>query len=547
VIAVVSSALAGPILAPEAPIDGLARCVADADTLAGALPADLGATDGPQERVAVVVGVPCHRQDTLPSLAYASRDAVRVAEVLVDSGFTVLPLTTVVDRDAVLAALDRAEALVAPGGTLLVYFSGHGVLREEGGRVRRYLVMSDTALDALGQTALEVRSLEYRLDQAHAANRVLVQDTCFAARPGGKSVGSEAGAKGFGAFEPPLRLRDGDLRLYASRFYEQALESPDLGGSVYTAHLLGALAEPAADLDGDSCVGLVEAHRWATRRTSEARDGFQVPQLESRRASNALLGCRPSAPSRAVVVDRPGQSDEQVRITAPGRSAEVYGAGEPVPPGSYRLQVEQLVEADGELVPERVLDARTRLSAGEWLELEDEVAERSGFVAAQADVRVTAASDAYSAVAMGASLWATPRDTGRGRLVAGGSARLWRGGGPEPTVLLGTTGEALAWLGWSWTLPAPGPWRAGLGPTIGAGAVGRAKASADDPEQALFDVGSIGEVDGRLWVGRGRFVGSLSVGVRSLLEAVDSSPEPGGVTLRATSAPVLTVGVGARL
>jgi uncharacterized caspase-like protein len=145
---------------------------------------------------------------------------------------------------------------------LFVYFSGHGMLRDDDGKLLRYLVLSDTDLTSIESTGLSLADLDRRVSGVDAETRVVIHDTCFADRIGGKSPACRGPGhtKGLSSPEANLALAPGDLRLSASKFFEQALESPEYRSSIYTHHLLGALSEPEADLDGDGCVGLIEAH-----------------------------------------------------------------------------------------------------------------------------------------------------------------------------------------------------------------------------------------------------------------------------------------------
>ena len=137
-------ALAAPVLEAPDSVDRFARCVAQAQAEADAEGFVWAAPGAHAQNVAVVAGVPCHRDEAIPSLSWSSRDAIRMAKMLQDAGYTVLPLVSDVTGADLEAALDRAAALVDPDGTLLVYFSGHGLLREEAGGLHRYLVLSDT-------------------------------------------------------------------------------------------------------------------------------------------------------------------------------------------------------------------------------------------------------------------------------------------------------------------------------------------------------------------------------------------------------------------
>jgi hypothetical protein len=528
-----SAAAAAPVLeAPDTePTAPWERCVADAEGEVDDLPAveDLGG-----DRVAVVVGVPCHRSEAIPSLRYASRDAARVTEALRAGGFTVLPLLTVVDRATLLDALDAAARAVSPEGTLVVYFSGHGVLREEGGELRRYLVLSDTELTAVGSSGLAVRDLEARLGEVPAAARVLVQDTCFAHRGGGKSVVPPAltgeRAKGLLPLEPPVRPAQGELRLYASRLLEQATESVALRGSVYTAHLLDALAEPASDLDGDGCTGLLEAHAWARDRTVDDRGGLQVPISTASGAPNVVLGCDP-APAAWAVVDRPADDRLRVQLVGPEGGAVAVPGG--VEPGRYGLTVQRWSTSGGQLVPLPLFDGPIRLRAGEWLDLEQALAERGP----RFDLRGIggwAASRTLPRALIGAEGVVGLRDRGWGRPSVGLALRI--APGPGPDAVAKRTVDLLAVGGWSVRLPVAG---LEAGPRVAAGGVLRVPTDRGSPQDAPSAWGLVVEPALALIAGRPR--GSARLGVGARLVPVERADR-----VRLDAAPVVVFGAGPR-
>lgn len=294
-------ALAAPVIEP-APLDPLAACIAHAGQVRG-----LGEVQPDQTKIALVVGVPCHDDPSIPSLQFGTHDAMDLGARLQGRGYTVHALTTRVSRGDFLDALDTLGRALAPGGELVVYFSGHGVLRETDVGLERFLVFSDTDLGRVEDSGLSAQRLEASLQRIPARRRVVVQDTCYAAGEGSKGLGLPEGAKAVGL--PGPALAPPDTRLYASRFYELATEDLDLGGSVYTRSLVEAL-DAGPDLDGDGCVGLLEAHLAATDATVERRDGYQHPEWSGTFANDACSG--PAL--RGVVLER-----GRVRSVEPGR------------------------------------------------------------------------------------------------------------------------------------------------------------------------------------------------------------------------------------
>ena len=397
-----NAALAGPVVLQQ-PVDPFVRCVEEANVAAG-LSTQSAVFDStiPQgvDKLAVVVGVPCHRSPSVPSLAYSTRDAVRMAEMLAEGGFTVVSLTSAVDVHQLLDTLHEAEEQMDPNGVLVVYFSGHGVLRQREGRLERYLVFSDTSLTEIEGTALSVVALQDQIQAIDAKHRVVLHDTCFAGTPneGGKALqilGSAQGrTKGFAAPEPDRDVAPADQRLFASRFFEQALESVAHQGSVYTHHFLSAVSDPVrADLDGDDCIGTLEAHTYATRKTALERDGFQNPQLQASAAENVPLSCA-AEPTRGVFFRR---SDP--------------GAAQSLEPGRHKLV---LTEVPGR----KPREVSVKIEAGAWVAAEDLDRARAPYVLVNMGLGASSVGSPATATPSG-SAWLASRETGVGRVATG--------------------------------------------------------------------------------------------------------------------------------
>ncbi|MFT5453900.1 MAG: hypothetical protein ACI9K2_000376 [Myxococcota bacterium] len=448
-------ALAAPVLDTE-PIDPWARCVERADRQAGLNgPAGMQAFPvGGVSRLAIVVGVPCHHDPDLPSLAYASRDATQVADWLASENYSVIRLTTEVEQAEMSRALDLAERHLRPGGTLVVYFSGHGVIHQSRGRLQRMLVFTDTHLDDLPGTAMSVDWLEARLATLEASQRVLIQDTCFAG-DGGKSIASQPDSAPKGVVPPdaPFDLRPGDHRLYAARFFEQAEESSVYRGSVYTHHLLAALRDGAGDLDGDACIGLREAHMYAQARTDADRRGLQRPIARDWDGENLHLATCTGRPTHAVVTV-PAEPPGWVVELADGRAIS-----EPttVLPGPQSLRVVLETEsAGGESRRDVLLDQRLMLQPGQWVEPADELTVRARMLVAEASVEVSGTQGVLPPAGAGVAAWWAPRDKGRGRPVLGAELTTLAKGPvtwSDQRIACFTGGHLAGRLGWLWTVP----------------------------------------------------------------------------------------------
>jgi hypothetical protein len=288
ILGLLATAWGAPVV--EEAGDPFARCLVEASAAVGPMPDPRALAHGP--RIAVVAGVSCLRDDRLPPLRYAARDAARLAERLLAAGWQVVQLPPGASAADLRTAIDAASEAVDPGGTLLVYWSGHGLLRARGSQVERVLGTSDLVLGepASGLTAGE---LEERVRGSWAGTRVLIFDTCFAAQPVGDLA--ETG------FEADVPVTAGDVRLYAAANFERAEEDPALRASPYTDQLLAALGDRADDLDGDGCVGLLEAHVAAARALG-GPSSVQHPQLVAGDLREVPLGdCIASPPTRAIL------------------------------------------------------------------------------------------------------------------------------------------------------------------------------------------------------------------------------------------------------
>jgi hypothetical protein len=451
-----AAALAAPFTVT---VDPYEACVARSDVPVRHAPV------GPRVGRAVVVGVPCHRDPAIQELAYAAVDADRVAARLAASGFDVDVLAGGVDRDTLLAALDAAAADAGPEETLVVYFSGHGLLAETAEGTVRHLVLSDTRLAELGRTGLTADQVESWLSSVPVAERVLIQDTCFAATSSelGKSATVRSGHKGLAVREPPLR--QGDLRLYAARFYQLATEEPELGGSLYTHELLAALDDTGADLDGDGCVGLVEAHRVATAHTRRIRSDLQVPAMRSLDPDAAALTERcTGTPTRAVVLD-PVREGLAVALQDDGGPV----AAGSLAPGRVRLTLQAEPSWRREQ-PQVLVDEAVRLEAGTWLQPETLVAARRPFGLLEASAVTMPVADVLPPVSAALAGWWLSRALRGGRWTAGGEV------GVAPPATLSAARFSAGWsrvqAGWL-ARRSVGDLELAGGPVVGVGVWGR--------------------------------------------------------------------------
>ncbi|HEY9645052.1 MAG TPA: caspase family protein [Chroococcidiopsis sp.] len=211
----------------------------------------------------MLVGVNHYQDETLPSLRYSAPDCQGLGVALADATQAFpkkevyiyhdfapqLPtLKTVRDR------LQHIVAAAAPEDTLLLYFSGHGVL--SAGNQQVVLCLTDTDGDRLLDTGLPLSELLHQLESCAAHQQLIWLDACHS---GGLTLRGGREAEPMRP-NPTPQLVD-LLRQRAARskgFYallscdqsQRSWEFPELGHGVFTYYLMQGLQGEAADGQG---------------------------------------------------------------------------------------------------------------------------------------------------------------------------------------------------------------------------------------------------------------------------------------------------------
>jgi len=213
---------------------------------------------------AVVIGVEDYA--FVPDVPYARRDAHLVHDLLV---YTVgvpaeqVQLLTDPSREQIQRALDIASAQVQTGGTLWVYFAGHGAAAVDDGA--RIVLGVDVQADP---AVFEARGLEVDdlAPELPGVRTVALLDTCYAGvgRSGGELVTGKRFAVPAWATEPSA----GRIVWSAASANELASPLPAVEHGAFTWLAVGALRGWAdGELDGvaDGEVALAEAEAWVGR------------------------------------------------------------------------------------------------------------------------------------------------------------------------------------------------------------------------------------------------------------------------------------------
>ena len=216
-------------------------------------------------------------------------DAALLRTALCDDRYGMFPV------DAVRLVVERTSSEVRSeaedffrsaerGDTLLVYYSGHGVLDVTG---NLFLATRDSRTDRLRSSMVSAADLSAMIDESVARTQVIVIDCCHSGGfKGGEVSGALAGA--------------GRFVLTSCRTGELANDAHSLNrASVFTHHLVEALRGGAPDLDGDGLVGVNAVYDYVHERlTAEHR---QIPQKRFAGSGDVPMARRPPLRSASPV------------------------------------------------------------------------------------------------------------------------------------------------------------------------------------------------------------------------------------------------------
>ncbi|MGW6816708.1 tetratricopeptide repeat protein, partial [Nocardia sp. NPDC055050] len=136
-----------------------------------------------EESHAVLIGVGAYdHSERLPDIAGAAHNLSDLSRLLTSDGGVLSPdnCWTVLNPDSSARVGDLVErAAEQATDTLLVYYTGHGLLDRRG---RLHLTLTGTHPDRTGYTALPFSTLRESILDSPAATRILILDCCFSGR-----------------------------------------------------------------------------------------------------------------------------------------------------------------------------------------------------------------------------------------------------------------------------------------------------------------------------------------------------------------------------
>jgi WD40 repeat protein/uncharacterized caspase-like protein len=203
-----------------------------------------------------LVGVNQYQDEQLPPLRYSAVDCQVLAEALASATKEQFPQTEVkIYHDfatqlpllsTVRESLQQIAATAQPIDTILVYFSGHGMLQPI--TQQAFLCLADTRKDNLDATGLAVNELLTQLGKSGAQNQVVWLDACHS---GGMTLrGANPTSQLVEVLQRSAAKSQGFYALLSCDVNQQSWEFPELGHGVFTYFLMRGLNGEAADSQG---------------------------------------------------------------------------------------------------------------------------------------------------------------------------------------------------------------------------------------------------------------------------------------------------------
>jgi len=291
--------------------------------------------------LAVIIGIDAYDHADVQNLHGAARDACLVHDALNRTHATRTDVTSRLlvsggeaapTRQGLGDALRDVAADAGPADTVLIHFSGHGVLT--GGRVA--LVPNDGHPDRL-ESLLAVQDIQDLFKGSRCPRRALFLDACQEAVAGDVSAVPDAvegpvmATRGAGGYRARGRAssafvqaldpnRRGWIVLTSCGPGELSLESDELDGHGIFSYYLALGLRGEADLDRDGTVGLGELAQYIAN---------QVPR-EARLASGGFLSQTPELLCRGQITPFTDQGAAQ------GDAAPAYRRSLRLPRGFAR-------------------------------------------------------------------------------------------------------------------------------------------------------------------------------------------------------------------
>jgi uncharacterized caspase-like protein len=213
----------------------------------------------------LLVGVNHYDDEAFPGLRYATADCQGIGEALAEATHAFPQKEFLIHHDlapdpptlsTVQASLERVTCSAQPRDTVLMYFSGHGVVERESQQT--ILCLRDTNKAHLLSTGLHLQAVLAQLGRCAAHSQLIWLDACHS---GNMTLSGSRGRDAHLASLNPTHQLVEVLRERAAKsrgFYallscdegQQSWEFPDLGHGIFSYYLMRGLRGEAAGRQG---------------------------------------------------------------------------------------------------------------------------------------------------------------------------------------------------------------------------------------------------------------------------------------------------------
>ncbi len=284
---------------------------------------------------ALVIGA--KQYQTVPPLRYTAADAEALAEALTKVGGIPSSQILRITDDAelkpdhatlskqVAAWLSRPE--IAPNDSMIVYFSGHGVLDSE---EAMYLAPTDIKVKEIKQTALPAATLREQLRTCKAGAKLLLLDACHSGSSKGVTIEGTNPVDG-ARLASAFKYAPGVVTISGCKAEQFSWESNELKHGVFT-HFLTEGLTGRADADGNRKIDIDELYRYVSDRVPKKT------QEEHKTSQDPVRWIGPDVVGVPVVMKLPGN--------APVPPKPPDAAPAPPPPSANQGNVVTLLDED---------------------------------------------------------------------------------------------------------------------------------------------------------------------------------------------------------
>jgi uncharacterized caspase-like protein len=222
---------------------------------------------------ALVIGIDKYPVRNWPDLTYAKDDAEAVAHVLRNQGFQVIELY---DRQATKLAIiakmqNHLSRLIGRNDRVLVFFAGHGYTENLAGKDWGYIVPYHTEnQSSAGYISMEeLQTLSRKMGKAK--HQLFIMVSCYGGLLGTRGSGVDPNIPNY---LTEVTRRKARLIITAGGKDQEVVDGGPNGLSVFTGHLVEAIEDGLADVNGDGHITYSELVGYLVPIASNA---YQTP------------------------------------------------------------------------------------------------------------------------------------------------------------------------------------------------------------------------------------------------------------------------------